>query len=219
MNWNSLYINDMDDDVGGGRWKLGEREQFLPGIFFQIENEVFDQLLHPAITIILLLQLSDTMMKLSYQMRLEWWFGDAGCINYRLGIDMLCWRTGGNSLHCSRWYSGTTPMYYVEKKESIHYIYRIKSPIGILNKCFVHSPTNHQSRFLIFSLNCGKIRTPTGSESILPEGELFDLSECIDKYSIFHHFQVALYSDRSPWWIWLKLGSIKNFDRESEEQN
>ena len=117
MNWNSLYINDMDDDGGGGRWKLGEREQFLPGIFFQIENEVFDQLLHPAITIILLLQLSDTMMKLSYQMRLEWWFGDAGCINYRLGIDMLCWRTGGNSLHCSRWYSGTTPMYYVEKKK------------------------------------------------------------------------------------------------------
>ena len=34
MNWNSLYINDMDDDGGGGRWKLGEREQFLPGIFF-----------------------------------------------------------------------------------------------------------------------------------------------------------------------------------------
>ena len=39
--------------------------------FFLMENEVFDQLLHPAITIILLLQLSDTMMKLSYQMRLE----------------------------------------------------------------------------------------------------------------------------------------------------
>ena len=44
---------------------------FCQGFFFQIENEVFDQLLHPAITIILLLQLSDTMMKLSYQMRLE----------------------------------------------------------------------------------------------------------------------------------------------------
>ena len=219
MNWNSLYINDMDDDGGGGRWKLGEREQFLPGIFFQIENEVFDQLLHPAIiTIILLLQLSDTMMKLSYQMRLEWWFGDAGCINYRLGIDML---TNRGEIHYIAVddIQGPPPFIMWKKKESIHYIYRIKSPIGILNKCFVHSPTNHQSRFLIFSLNCGKIRTPTGSESILPEGELFDLSECIDKYSIFHHFQVALYSDRSPWWIWLKLGSIKNFDRESEEQN